>query len=64
MGSNLTYRRDLLAAQLLDTAADLIIGANFILEQQSVLFGKIEKMSARWFRHKKETPSKSTSKFS
>ena len=55
-GSNVTYRRDFLVSEQLDSVADFIIGAKFMLEQWSVLFGKMRKMIAGWFKHKKETP--------
>jgi hypothetical protein len=58
-GSSVTYRRDFLVSDQLDTVADFIIGAKFMLEQWSVLFGKMKKMIAGWFKHKKETPGKS-----
>lgn len=58
-GSSVTYRRDFLVSDQLDTKVDFIIGAKFMLEQWSVLFGKMKKMIAGWFKHKKETPGKS-----
>lgn len=45
-GSSITYRRDFLVSDLLDSVADFIIGAQFMLEQWSVLFGKMKKMIA------------------
>lgn len=60
MGSNVTYRRDFLVSDQLDTVANFIIGAKFMLEQWSVLFGRMKKMIAGWFKHKRETLGKIT----
>jgi hypothetical protein len=56
-GSTVTYRRDFLVYDQLDAFTDFLIGAKFMLEQWSILFsfGKIKRMIARWFTHKKET---------
>jgi hypothetical protein len=51
-----TYRRDFLVSDQLDSVVGFIIGAEFMLEQWSVLFGKMKKIIAVWFKHKKETP--------
>jgi hypothetical protein len=56
VGSNITYRRDFLVSDTFDTVADFIIGAKFMAEQWPVLFKKMTKRIAGWFRHKKETP--------
>jgi hypothetical protein len=56
-GSTVTYRRDFLVCDQLDAFTDFLIGAKFMLEQWSVLFnfGKMKRMIAGWFTHKKET---------
>jgi hypothetical protein len=38
-----------------------MIGTKFMLQQWSVLFGKMKMMIAGWFKHKKEAPGKSFS---
>lgn len=57
-GSTVTYRRDFLVCDQLDAFADFLIGAKFMIKEWAVLFGfgKMKKMIAGWFRHKKETP--------
>jgi hypothetical protein len=57
-GSTVTYRRDFLVCDQLDTFTDFLIGAKFMIEQWFVLFafGKMKRMIAGWFTHKKETP--------
>jgi hypothetical protein len=60
-GSSITYRRDFLVSETLDTVSDFMIRTKFMLEQWSVLFGKMKMMIAGWFKHKKETPGKSFS---
>ena len=61
-GSTVTHRRDFLVCDQLDAFTDFLIGAKFILEQWSVLFdfGKMKRMIAGWFTHKKETPEEKT----
>ena len=56
-GSTVTYRRDFLVCDQLDASTDFLIGAKFMLEQWSVLFsfGKMKRMIAGWFTHRKET---------
>lgn len=58
-GSTHTFRRHFLVSDELDTFGDFIIGAKFMLEQWSLLFGKMKKWIAPWFAKKPETPAES-----
>ena len=52
----MTYRRDFLVSDQIDGVVEFIIGAEFMLKQWSVLFGKMKRMIAVRLKHGRETP--------